>query len=112
MPLKPTERSQLLVFAAIIVTLHVVGWGLTWIAVAQYPFMVGFAALAYSFGLRHAFDADHIAAIDNTTRKLMDGDVRTYGVGFYFSLGHSSVVFALTLAIALAARWVTRELRW
>ena len=110
MPLKPTERSQLLVFAAIIVTLHVVGWGLTWIAVARYPFMVGFAALAYSFGLRHAFDADHIAAIDNTTRKLMDGDVRPYGVGFYFSLGHSSVVFALTLAIALAARWVTREL--
>ena len=46
MPLKPTERSQLLVFAAIIITLHVVGWGLTWLAVAQYPFMVGFAALA------------------------------------------------------------------
>jgi high-affinity nickel-transport protein len=109
--LKRAERSQLIAFAAVIVVLHVVGWGLAWFVVAPaYPFMWGLAGLAYTFGLRHAFDADHIAAIDNTTRKLMDGDVRPFGVGFFFSLGHSTVVFVLTVAIALATRTVTAEL--
>jgi high-affinity nickel-transport protein len=105
------ERTQLLLFAAIVVGLHVIGWGAIgfWVA-PRYPFMLGFAGLAYSFGLRHAFDADHIAAIDNTTRKLMVGQSRPFGVGFFFSLGHSSVVFAMTLAVAVAARWVAGEM--
>src|SRR5262245_19168939 len=99
-PLTPSERSHVVIFAIVIVLLHVIGWGLIWfVAAPKYPFMWGFAGLAYTFGLRHAFDADHIAAIDNTTRKLMDGDGRPFGVGFFFSLGHSTVVLVLTLAI-------------
>jgi high-affinity nickel-transport protein len=62
----------------------------------------GLAVLAYSFGLRHAFDADHIAAIDSTTRKLLSEGRRPVGVGFFFSLGHSTVVLGLSLALAVA----------
>jgi high-affinity nickel-transport protein len=107
----PAERTHLTAFAAVIVLLHVLGWGLAWLVVAPaYPSMWGFAGLAYTFGLRHAFDADHIAAIDNTTRKLMDGPVRPFGVGFFFSLGHSTIVFVMTLAVALATQAVTTKL--
>ena len=67
----------------------------------EFPVMLGMAALAYSLGLRHAFDADHIAAIDNVTRKLMQEGKRPIGVGLCFSLGHSTVVVGLTIAIAL-----------
>jgi len=109
--LTPAERTQLFIFVAVIAALHVLGWGTMWFLVApRYPFMWGFAGLAYSFGLRHAFDADHIAAIDNTTRKLMGSESKPLGVGFFFSLGHSSVVFAMTLAVAVATRWVTAEM--
>src|SRR5271170_1421212 len=59
--------------------------------------------LAYSFGLRHAFDADHIAAIDNVTRKLMQEGKRPVGVGLFFSLGHSTIVVGLSVAIALTS---------
>jgi len=69
----------------------------------DYPIMLGTATLAYTFGLRHAFDADHIAAIDNVTRKLMQEGKRPVAVGFYFSLGHSTVVVALSVAIAVTA---------
>src|SRR6185437_5418748 len=69
----------------------------------SYPALAGLGTLAYTFGLRHAFDADHIAAIDNTTRKLLQDGQKPVGVGFFFSLGHSSVVLALTAALATAA---------
>jgi len=105
-----SERHELARFIAVIVALHVVGWGLVWWTARAYPFVIGLAGLAYSFGLRHAFDADHIAAIDNTTRKLMTGGSRPLGVGFFFSLGHSTVVLLLTVAIAAAAHLVTTEL--
>lgn len=98
------ERRHLLLFASVVLTLHIVGWGLVWFVVPAYPFMWGFAGIAYAFGLRHAFDADHIAAIDNTSRKLMGQHTRPFGVGFFFSLGHSTVVLVMTLAIALATR--------
>ncbi|HWS91544.1 MAG TPA: HoxN/HupN/NixA family nickel/cobalt transporter, partial [Mycobacterium sp.] len=65
---------------------------------------LGLGALAYSFGLRHAFDADHIAAIDNTTRKLMSDGQRPLAVGFFFSLGHSTVVFGLALLLATGVK--------
>jgi high-affinity nickel-transport protein len=104
------EKSQLIVFTAIVVALHVVGWGMAVLAAGQYPFLIGLAGLAYTLGLRHAFDADHIAAIDNTTRKLMAPGRRPFGVGFFFALGHSSVVLLLTLAIALTARTFAAEL--
>jgi high-affinity nickel-transport protein len=64
---------------------------------------LGTAALAFSFGLRHAFDADHIAAIDNVTRKLMQEGRRPVGVGLFFSLGHSTIVVGLSIALAIAA---------
>ncbi len=104
------ERKDLFAFGSVIVLLHVVGWGLALIIARHHPLMLGLAGLAYSFGLRHAFDADHIAAIDNTTRKLMGGARRPLGVGFFFSLGHSTVVLVLTVAIAFAARAVSAEL--
>src|ERR1700744_1355330 len=75
-------------------------WALA--AFDNYPVLLGTAALAYSFGLRHAFDADHIAAIDNVTRKLLQEGRRPVGVGLFFSLGHSTIVVALTIAIAIA----------
>jgi high-affinity nickel-transport protein len=69
----------------------------------HYPVLLGTCFLAYSFGLRHAVDADHIAAIDNVTRKLMQQGGRPVGVGFFFSLGHSTIVFGLSAVVALAA---------
>jgi high-affinity nickel-transport protein len=76
-------------------------WAIT--AFHNYPVLLGTATLAYSFGLRHAFDADHIAAIDNVTRKLMQEGRRPVAVGLFFSLGHSTIVVALTIAIAITA---------
>jgi nickel/cobalt transporter (NiCoT) family protein len=88
----------LLLFAA-----NAAAWLWAIVAFHAYPVLLGTAALAYSFGLRHAFDADHIAAIDNVTRKLMQQGRRPVGVGLYFSLGHSTIVVALTIAIAATA---------
>src|SRR5437667_957031 len=68
-----------------------------------HPALLGTAFLAYSLGLRHAVDADHIAAIDNVTRKLMQAGKRPVGVGFFFSLGHSTVVTLMSIGIAVAA---------
>jgi high-affinity nickel-transport protein len=76
----------------------------------EFPVMLGIAALAYSLGLRHALDADHIAAIDNVTRKFMQRGERPIGVGAYFSLGHSTVVVGLTVAIALTTTALHGEL--
>jgi high-affinity nickel-transport protein len=94
-------------FYAIVALLHVVGWGTFLLVVlpAHYQALgLGTATLAYTFGMRHAFDADHISAIDNTTRKLMADGQRPMGVGFFFSLGHSTVVFGLAVGLAVAAR--------
>jgi nickel/cobalt transporter (NiCoT) family protein len=91
--------------------LHVVGWGLLLGLVAPAGYEVGGRLLgvglgltAYTLGMRHAFDADHIAAIDNTTRKLMTDGQRPMSIGFWFSLGHSSVVFVMVMGIALGVR--------
>jgi high-affinity nickel-transport protein len=92
--------------------LHLVGWGtLIFLVAPQYPQALGIGVgfTAYLFGLRHAFDADHISAIDNTTRKLMAEGKKPMGVGFFFSLGHSTVVMALALALAFAASRVAAE---
>ncbi|MBV9319301.1 MAG: HoxN/HupN/NixA family nickel/cobalt transporter, partial [Mycobacterium sp.] len=72
--------------------------------VGDKAFGIGIGLTAYTLGLRHAFDADHIAAIDNTTRKLMSDGQRPLGVGFFFSLGHSSVVFGLALLLAIGLK--------
>jgi nickel/cobalt transporter (NiCoT) family protein len=90
-------------FASAVVLLHVVGFGLFLYYLPRNPALTGLATLAYTFGLRHAFDADHIAAIDNTTRKLLQDGRRPLGTGFFFSLGHSTIVFSLTAGLAVAA---------
>ena len=104
------ERGQLFGFSAAVVLLHVVGWGLAALAARDHPFLMGLAGLAYTFGLRHAFDADHIAAIDTTTRKLMTPGRRPFGVGFFFALGHSTIVFVMTLVVAVAARSIATDM--
>ena len=97
--------------AALIGLLHVVGWGLLLLVVAPAGyhvagqlFGVGLGVTAYTLGMRHAFDADHIAAIDNTTRKLMSEGQRPMSVGFWFSLGHSSVVLVMVMLLAFGIR--------
>jgi high-affinity nickel-transport protein len=111
--LTPREWTRALAMAAVILGLHLVGW-ITLVAViapqhytlgAQHQvFGIGLGVTAYTLGLRHAFDADHIAAIDNTTRKLMGDGQRPLSVGFWFSLGHSSVVFGLAFLFSIGLR--------
>src|SRR3984885_6842465 len=84
----------------LLIAANVLVWIWALIAFRDYPVLVGTAFLAYAFGLRHAVDADHIAAIDNVTRKLMQEGKRPVGVGLYFSLGHSTIVVGLSCAIA------------
>jgi len=105
------DKRPLIPLAAAVAALHVIGWGgVWWFAGPEHPTLLGLAGLAYAFGLRHAFDADHIAAIDSTTRRLMSEGARPLGVGLFFSLGHSTVVLLLTLAIALATQTMTDQL--
>jgi high-affinity nickel-transport protein len=104
--------------AAVVVALHVIGW-FTLVAIVaphhygigEKSFGIGIGVTAYTLGMRHAFDADHIAAIDNTTRKLMGEGQRPLSVGFWFSLGHSSVVFALALLLSLGVKTVAGPVR-
>jgi high-affinity nickel-transport protein len=98
-----STRSRGFAVYALLLIANFGAWAWAFSAFHAYPILLGTAALAYSFGLRHAFDADHIAAIDNVTRKLMQQGQRPVGVGLYFSLGHSTVVVGLTIAIALTA---------
>jgi high-affinity nickel-transport protein len=86
--------------------LHVLGWGLFVGVASRYPAFAGAGVLAYTFGLRHAFDADHISAIDDTTRFMLQKGKQPLGVGFFFSLGHSTIVLALSFGLAIAARAV------
>ncbi|MDJ0357701.1 HoxN/HupN/NixA family nickel/cobalt transporter [Paenarthrobacter sp. PH39-S1] len=103
------EWGSIASMAGFVALLHLVGWGV--LAGIVEPvhrqtgqtgvFGLGLGVTAYTLGLRHAFDADHIAAIDNTTRKLMNDGKRPLSVGFWFSLGHSSIVFGLCFLLAL-----------
>jgi high-affinity nickel-transport protein len=104
--------------AAVVIGLHVLGWVTLAAIVAprEYAvgtsqvFGVGLGVTAYTLGMRHAFDADHIAAIDNTTRKLLAEGRKPVTVGFWFSLGHSSIVFALCLLLAFGVRSLAGQL--
>jgi high-affinity nickel-transport protein len=100
------ERRRLAGFFGGVGLLHVAGWGLLLAAAAGQPTILALGGLAYTFGLRHAFDADHIAAIDNTTRKLLQDGRKPVGVGFFFSLGHSTVVFIIAAALGLTVKWI------
>jgi nickel/cobalt transporter (NiCoT) family protein len=105
-----TEWRQLARLYGVIAVLHILGLGLFLHYVAHYPAMVGLGLAAYLFGLRHAFDADHIAAVDDTVRYLLQKGRNPLGAGFFFSLGHSTLVLLLTVAIVLAAAVVKRDL--
>jgi high-affinity nickel-transport protein len=106
--------SKLFVVLLVIVLLHLVGWTTLVVGIAPLHLLtggqvlgIGIGITAYTLGVRHAFDADHIAAIDNTTRKLLGQQKSGVTVGFWFSLGHSSVVFGLSLVAATGLRLVT-----
>lgn len=105
MNFKISRHPKWLNYAIIVVLLHLVGAALLLINVRRYPQMIGFGFLAYTLGLRHAFDADHIAAIDNTVRKLVQQKEEPSGVGFFFSLGHSSIVFVMAVLTAFSMNW-------
>ena len=108
--LSRAEWLRLSGFGAAVLFLHVFGWGLFLYYSRHNPALAGLGSLAYTFGLRHAFDADHIAAIDNTTRKFLQDGKRSLGVGFFFSLGHSTIVFSLTAGLAIAAKTVNSRI--
>jgi nickel/cobalt transporter (NiCoT) family protein len=94
----------------VVALLHVIGWGVFLFYSARHPALVGLGLAAYMFGLRHAFDADHIAAIDDTVRYLLAKGQKPLGIGFFFSLGHSTIVLALAVGITFAATAVKNEL--
>ncbi len=94
-------RTKLFGIYGVLVAINVVAWLWALAAFHDHPVLLGTALLAYGFGLRHAVDADHIAAIDNVTRKLMQEKKRPVAVGFFFSLGHSSVVVLASLLVAV-----------
>src|SRR5215510_1586897 len=100
----PGERRRLCGFYGAVLLLHVLGWGALLTYGVGHPAFLGLGGLAYTFGLRHAFDADHIAAIDNTTRKLLQERRRPVAVGFFFSLGHSTVVLLIAVVLGLAVK--------
>jgi len=107
--LAPAQWRQVSWMFLSIVVLHVVGFGvfLLFVVPGHYKGLgIGVCVLAYTLGLRHAFDADHISAIDNTTRKLMNEGRRPVSVGYYFALGHSTIVVAIGVGIVVAERTV------
>ena len=107
-----TDWATIAAMGAVILALHVFGWSVLIFGVAPQHitlgsagvFGVGIGVTAYLLGVRHAFDADHIAVIDNTTRKLVGEGTRSTSAGFWFSLGHSSVVFGLAFLLAIGVR--------
>jgi high-affinity nickel-transport protein len=107
-----SQRRSLAMMATVVAALHLLGFGILFLVVAPHhyslgsagAFTIGIGITAYTLGMRHAFDADHIAAIDNTTRKLMAEGKKPLSVGFWFSLGHSSIVFGLTFLLSIGIR--------
>ena len=109
--LTPPEWRRVAGMGGFVLALHVVGFVLLFLAAPRHfhidrtrTFGIGTGLLAYTLGMRHAFDADHISAIDNTTRKLMSDGKRPLSVGFWFSLGHSSVVFVMAVVLNIGVR--------
>ena len=105
----PTQWLQTKLMFASILLLHVIGFGVFIVFVVPHHYKglgIGVSVLAYTLGLRHAFDADHISAIDNTTRKLMNEGKKPLSVGYFFSLGHSTIVIAIGAGIVIAEKAV------
>jgi high-affinity nickel-transport protein len=96
-------KGKVIALYTLLAGINLTAWCWALVAFHRFPVLLGTAFLAYSFGLRHAVDADHIAAIDNVTRKLMQQGKRPVAVGLMFSLGHSTIVIAGSIAIAATA---------
>ncbi len=107
----PGLRGKVVGIYSLLIAANIILWALTLIAATRYPLILAVALPAYGFGLRHAVDADHISAIDNVTRKLMQEDKKPVGVGFFFSMGHSTVVFIMAALIAVGAVFVRNNLQ-
>lgn len=105
----PASRSGPATLLVVTAAANLVGWASAWAAFGNRPALLGLALLAWVFGLRHGVDADHIAAIDNAVRRLLQDGRSATGVGFYFSLGHSTVVVLASAAIATAAGNLPRD---
>lgn len=105
----PSVRGRLIALYAFLAAANILVWIWAFVALRDNAVLFGSAFLAYTFGLRHAVDADHIAAIDNSTRKLMQQGQRPVAVGFFFSLGHSLVVLMLSVAVGFAAAEVSSQ---
>ena len=102
-PGSPSLRNRIIGLYGVLIALNAVVWCVALATAHFHPLLLGTALLAYTLGLRHAVDADHIAALDNVTRKLMQQGQRPVSVGLYFSLGHSTVVFLASVGIAVTA---------
>jgi nickel/cobalt transporter (NiCoT) family protein len=109
-PFSNRFRHRAIGLYGFLVSLNLAAWVWAWLAFHDKPILLGTAFLAYSFGLRHAVDADHIAAIDNVTRKLIQEGKRPVSVGFFFSIGHSTVVLVASLIVYLAASAAEKQL--
>ncbi len=106
----PGLRPKVIGIYSFLIAINVALWAITLLVAISYPFILPIALLAYSFGLRHAFDADHISAIDNVTRKLMQEKKKPVGVGLFFSLGHSTVVFIMATLVAAGSAAIASNL--
>jgi high-affinity nickel-transport protein len=105
-------RPKVIELYAILIGANLLAWTWAFVSFAGSPLLLGTAFLAYGFGLRHAVDADHIAAIDNVTRKMMQEGKRPIAVGFFFALGHSSVVVAASIVMAVTASRLQQRFPW
>lgn len=103
-------KSGWLGYGVAVAGIHLVGLILLWVGTRQQPALLGLGLLAYTLGMRHAFDVDHIVAIDNTVRKLVQQKENPLGIGFYFSLGHSTVVLLMTVVTVISVRWAQQQL--
>src|SRR5882672_3104441 len=106
----PELRRRLIAIFLVLFLLNCGVWIITFLTIPKYPLLLGLVTLAYSFGLRHAVDADHIAAIDNCTRKLLHDGKKPIAVGFFFSLGHSTIVVLLSMMVVFSAAFVKQNL--
>src|ERR1700728_5397504 len=99
-----STRRKVVSMYATLALINLLAWTWAWLVLRSSPALIGTAFIAYSFGLRHAMDADHIAAIDNVTRKLMNDGKRPVAVGFFFAFGHSLTVVFGAVAVAFTTK--------
>ena len=107
---KAKSRLKWLRYGVAVAGIHLLGITLFLMNFKQHPQLLGISFVAYTLGLRHAFDADHIAAVDNTVRKMIQQKQNPMGVGFFFSIGHSTVVCIMAIITAFSMRWAQQNL--